>query len=344
MLKKLKIAQIAPLWIPVPPITYGGTEFMIHLLSEELLKRGHEVTLFASGDSQFSGTLVAFCEKSLWRLRSQSPHAYYSMLFSEVVKRQNEFDIIHDHSEFYFAPFSAFIKKPIMMTLHRPITRETAEVFKKFPNINYIPISHDQRESNPEINFSKTIHHGIPVEQYAFKPDHDNYLVWLSKLIPEKGILEAIEVAKRSGEKLIICGNIAPGHELFFKHEIVPLIDGEQIRYVGEANFEKKIEILSRAKALLYPISRREPFGLVIAEAMACGTPVIAFGQGAVPEVVADGRTGFVVKDVLSMIGKIQHIGEIDRKECRRHIEENFNLKKMVDAYESLYCNMAAKR
>lgn len=340
-MRKLRIAQIAPLWIPVPPLTYGGTEFIIHLLTEELIKRGHQVTLFASGDSKSSGKLVPFGKKSLWRGRSKSPHAWYSLMSSEVTRRQNDFDIIHDHTEFYFAPFSKFIQKPIVSTLHRPINYETSLVFKRFSSVHYVFISCDQKNSC-EVEGS-IIYNAIPVKSYKFNKTPDDYLLWFSKIVPEKGILGAIEVAKRSEEKLIICGNIVPGYEKFFQYEINPLIDGEQIRYIGPADFDKKIEILSDAKALLYPITRREPFGLVVIEAMACGTPVIAFGKGATPELIKHKKTGFITKDINHMLLSIKHISEIDRKICRKHVKEKFNLKKMVDAYEKLYYKILSK-
>lgn len=334
----MKIAQISPLWTPSPPRTYGGTEFIVNLLTEELVKRGHEITLFASGDSQTSGRLVPIWEKSLWRAKLSNPHAAYSLLFSKVIEMQDEFDIVHDHTEFYFAPFSIFIKKPALITLHRPLSEETAILFKKFNKIHYIPISNDQRSSCPKnINLSETILHGIPVERYLFNNEPDNYLLWFSKITPSKGILEAIELARKTGEKLIICGNIIPENDRFFKFEVAPLIDNEKIIYVGEADFNKKVELMRNAKALIYPIKRREPFGLVMVEAMACGTPVIASSEGSVPEIIVNKKTGFIVQNIYEMINAIKKIPRIKRINCRKHVEHNFNLERMVDAYEALY-------
>jgi len=333
----MRIAQIAPLWIPIPPITYGGTEFVISLLTEELVKRGHEVTLFTTGDSKTSARLIPIWPKSLWRARLAAPHAVFSLMYEKLLEMQNEFDIIHDHSEFYSAPFSKFLKPPIISTIHHPMYEETTILFKKFPNINYVAISKNQRKSSPGINFVKTIYHGIPIEKYEFNPKPENYLLWLSKIIPGKGLAEAVRVAKSTGEKLLISGIIPKEAQDYFDFRVRPLIDGKQIQFVGASNFEKKVELFKNAKAFLYPISRQEPFGLVIVESMICGTPVISFKEGAAPELIKDGKTGFLVKDEIEMAKTVDKIKEIKRIDCRRHAARKFGLKKMVNKYEALY-------
>jgi glycosyltransferase involved in cell wall biosynthesis len=333
----MRIAQIAPLWIPVPPFTYGGTEFVVSLITEELVKRGHEVTLFATGDSHTSGRLVPIWPKSLWRARLHTPHAAYSLLFNELLRRQKEFDIIHDHCEFYSAPFSKFLKIPVVSTVHHPMYEEMTILFKKFPNVNYVAISKNQRKTAPGVNFVKTIYNGIPVEKYEFEPNPKDYLLWLSKITPEKGIGEAIEVAKAAGEKLVIAGIIPKEQQDYFDYRIKPRIDGEQIQFVGAANFEKKVELFKNAKALLYPIKRAEPFGLVVVESMACGTPVIAYKEGSMPELIKDGKTGFLVKDRDEMIEATKKIDKISRKICRSYVVKKFSAEKMVNKYEALY-------
>jgi len=333
----MKIAQIAPLWIPIPPITYGGTEFVISLLTEELIKRGHKVTLFASGDSKTSARLIPIWSRSLWRAHLSAPHAVFSLLYEKLFEMQDEFDIIHDHCEFYSAPFSRFLKPSIVSTIHHPMYEEMIILFKKFPNINYVAISKNQRKSAPGINFIKTIYHGIPTEKYEFNPEPENYLFWLSKIIPGKGLIEAIKVAKLTGEKLIISGIIPKEAQDYFDFRVKPLIDGKQIQFVGASNFEKKVQLFRNAKAFLYPISRPEPFGLVVIESMACGTPVIGFREGAIPELVKDGKTGFLVKDEIEMAKAVNKIKEIKRIDCRRHTVRKFGLKKMVNKYEALY-------
>ena len=333
----MKIAQIAPLWIPIPPLTYGGTEYVISLLTEELVKRGHDVTLFATGDSKTSANLVPVWPKSLWRAKLATPHAAFSLLYHEILSRQNEFDIIHDHCEFYTAPFSKFLKPPIISTVHHPMYEEMIILFKKFPNINYVAISKNQKRTASGVNFTKIIYNGIPLERYIFQEKPKNYLLWISKITREKGISQAIEVAKKTGEKLIIAGIIPKEQQDYFEYRVQPMIDGKQIQFVGAANFEKKVELFRNAKALLYPIQRSEPFGLVVVESMACGTPVIAFKKGSMPELIRDGKTGFLVNTQTDMIAALKKINQIERIDCRRHVGRKFGLKKMVNKYEALY-------
>jgi glycosyltransferase involved in cell wall biosynthesis len=333
----MRIAQIAPLWIPVPPYTYGGTEFIVSLLTEELVKRGHQVTLFASGDSKTTARLIPIWPKSLWRAKVSAPHAVFGILYRELLKRKDEFDIIHDHCEFYTAPFSPFLNSPIVSTIHHPLYEEMIILFKKYPQINYVAISKNQRRTAPGVNFVKVIYHGLPLERYPFNPNPENYLLWLSKITPEKGALEAIEVAKKTGEKLILAGIIPKEYEDYFEYRIRPLIDGKQIQFVGPANFQRKIELFSRAKAVLYPIKRVEPFGLVVIEAMACGTPVIAYKEGSMPELIKDGKTGFLVQSQEEMIERLKKVDQIRRVDCRRWTARKFNLQKMVNKYEALY-------
>jgi len=333
----MRIAQIAPLWIPVPPYTYGGIELIVSLLTEELVKRGHEVTLFATGDSKTAAKLVPVWPKSLWRSHLTVPHAVFSLMYERVFSLQDQFDIIHDHCEFYTAPFSRFLKPPIVSTIHHPMTEEMVILFKKFPNIHYVAISENQRKSAPGINFAKIIYHGLPLEKYPFNPNPQDYLLWLSKIIPQKGPLEAIEVAKRTGEKLIICGVIPNDSRDYFDYRISPLIDGKRIQFLGAADFEKKVALFGNAKAFLFPVQRVEPFGLVVIESMACGTPVIAYNAGSMPELIKDGITGFLVPGVDEMAEKVRRIDKINRLDCRNHVAKNFCLEKMVDNYEELY-------
>lgn len=333
----MRILQISPLWIPVPPTTYGGTELVVSLLTEELIKRGHEVTLLASGDSKTSAKLIPIWPRSLWGARLSTPHAAFSLIYQKLFEIQEEFDIIHDHCEFYTAPYSQFLKRPLVSTIHHPVYEEMIILFKKFPQINYVAISKHQRKSAPGVNFVKTIYHGLPIEEYSFNPNPEDYLLWLSKLTPQKGPADAIEVAKQSGEKLIIAGIIPREYEDYFEYRLKPLIDGEQIQFVGAVNFEKKVELFKNAKAFLYPIKRPEPFGLVVIESMACGTPVIAYKAGAMPELIQDGKTGFLVDSQEGMIESLKKINLIKRVDCRRHVEKKFTLQKMVNKYEALY-------
>ncbi len=333
----MKIAQIAPLWIPVPPYTYGGTELVISWLCDELVRRGHEVTLFATGDSKTRAKLIPIWPKALWRANLKTPHAVFSLLYEKLISVQGQFDIIHDHCEFYTAPFTKFLKKPVVTTLHHPLTEETITLYKKFPNVNFAAISKNQRKLGPGINIVKTIYHGLPIEKYELNLKPKNYLLWLSKIMPQKGTAEAIEIAKLSGENLIISGNIPPEYRDYFDFRIKPLIDGKKIQFAGASNFEKKIELLKNAKAFIFPVKRPEPFGLVVIEAMACGTPVIAFKDGSMPELIEDGKTGFVVKNIEETCQSLKKLAKISRKYCRDYVEKNFNLRRMVNRYEKLY-------
>ncbi len=340
----MRIAQLAPLWIPVPPYTYGGTELVISWLCDELVRRGHEVTLFATGDSKTKAKLVSIWPTSLWRANLKSPHAVFSLMYLKLIEMQDQFDIIHDHCEFYTCPYSKFLKPPIVTTLHHPLTEETITLYKKFPNINFVAISNHQRKHGPGINIVKRIYHGLPLEKYPFNDRPKDYLLWLSRIGPDKGIAEAIDIAKLSGEKLIISGNILPQYADYFEFRIKPLIDGKKIQFVGASDFPKKIELFRNAKAFLFPVKRPEPFGLVVIEAMACGTPVIAFRQGSMPELIQDGKTGFLVSSVEEACQAVKKIEKIKRIDCRKWIEENFNLRRMVNRYEKLYKKILRKK
>ncbi|KPJ73385.1 hypothetical protein AMJ48_01335 [Parcubacteria bacterium DG_74_1] len=333
----MRIAQIAPIWIPVPPYTYGGTELVISWLCDELTRKGHQVTLFATSDSRTLANLVPVWPQSLWRAKLKSPHAVFSLLYEKLFSLQGQFDIIHDHCEFYTVPYSKFLKPPVVTTLHHPLTEEATILYKKFSNINYVAISKNQKRHGPGINIVKTIYHGLPPEKYPFNPRPQNYLLWLSRIGPDKGIAEAIDIAKLSGEKLIISGNILPQYADYFEFRIKPLINGKQIQFVGASDFSKKIELLKNAKGFLFPIRRPEPFGLVVIEAMACGVPVIAYKEGSMPELIKDGETGFLVNSKEEAIDAVKKINKIKRIDCHHYMVKKFTLRKMVNKYEALY-------
>lgn len=341
----MKIAQFAPIWIPVPPHTYGGIEFMVSELTEGLIARGHEVTLFATGDSVTKGRLISPWPASLWRAKLGSPHAVWSLHYSNLLDLHKEFDIIHDHATFYTAPFTPFLDPPVVSTLHRPLSPETHKVFDRYPDTYYVPISKDQKSSAAFLKNVDYIYNGVPVDRFPFNANPRDYLLWLSKVTPQKGVLEAIRAAKLAGMKLVVAGNIVGDeNERFFKYEVQPLIDGEQITYVGQADFDAKVKLFKNARALLCPFKRREPFGLVMTEAMACGTPVIGFRDGAIPEVVEHRVTGYVVDDVEQMVDATKMIDAIDRKKCRERVEEKFSMTRMIDEYEALYSRILKKR
>jgi len=338
----MRIAQIAPLWIPVPPRTYGGIELFLSLLTEELVARGHEVFLFASEDSITKATLIAGTEKALWTRKDlRSPHAVINRYLKMVHDRLHLFDIIHNHADFFMFPLVLGNDKvPMVTTLHRPIDAEEAKVLRSFPSINYLAISYDQKKSAEEQNIKimDVVYNGINPKEYEFNNSPEDYFLFLGRLNKEKGVVAAIEIAKAADKKLVVAGNIAgPAEWNYFFRDVQPRLNSDKISFVGEVDFKEKIKLLKNAKALLFPINRREPFGLVMIEAMACGTPVIAFNRGSVPEVIEDKKTGFVVEGKEQMIEAMENIDKIKRKDCRRAVEKNFTLKQMVDKYEDIY-------
>lgn len=343
MSRQLRIAQVAPLWIPVPPRTYGGIELMLSLLTEELVARGHKITLFASGDSQTKAELIAPTSTGLWLRKVRSPHAIIEVLLKEVHNRRRDFDLIHSHADFFMFPLALMNDgPPILTTLHRPIDEAEAQAIKAYPNKYFCAISEDQKRSAEErgIEISGVVYNGIDVPRYKFSNWPDDYFMYLGRLNEEKGILDAIDVAKRAKVPLVVAGNMVGGDEFnYFFHKVQPEItNNEYVKFVGQIGFEEKVRLLKGARGLIFPIHRREPFGLVMIEAMACGTPVIGYNKGSVPEVVKEGETGFVVNSKEEMIDAILHkVQKINRVACRKHVEDNFTIEKMVDAYEKIY-------
>jgi glycosyltransferase involved in cell wall biosynthesis len=341
--KKIRVAQIAPLWIPVPPRTYGGIELMLHFLTEALVQRGHQITLFASGDSQTAAALISSTEKAILRQKGlRSPHAFIYMLLKEIHNRRHSFDLIHNHADFFMFPllFTDKNAPPILTTLHRPLDEAEIKVIKAYPQIKLCALSQNQKKSAAEngIPVEKVIYNGINPELYQFNDEPENYFVYLGRLNAEKGIVDALEVAGKAKVKLVVAGNLIGGDEWnYFLQEVQPRLNEENIQFIGQVDFNEKVKILSRAKALLFPIARREPFGLVMIEAMACGTPVIAYRRGSVPEIIENKKTGFIVENQEEMAEAIKNIDTIKRKNCRQSVENNFTLDQMVDKYERLY-------
>ena len=340
-MKKIKIAQIAPLWIPVPPRTYGGIELMLSLLTEELVARDYDITLFASGDSKTSAELIPLTEKAIWLQKGlRSPHAYISLALQKIYSHRKSFDLFHNHFDFFTFPLCLTETIPILTTLHRPIDPTTAQAYRAYDKIKFCAISEDQRQSAEEndILIAGVVHNGIIPERYIFREAPDDYFMYLGRINKEKGIVDAIGAAREAGVKLLVAGNMVGGEEWnYFLHEVQPLLNEENINFVGQLDFNEKVRLPGGAKALLFPIDRREPFGLVMIEAMACGTPVIAYRRGSVPEVIKDKETGFIVETKEEMAEAIKKIDKIKRQDCRIRVEENFTLKQMVDKYEEIY-------
>ncbi|HVV93311.1 MAG TPA: glycosyltransferase family 4 protein [Hyphomicrobiales bacterium] len=342
----MRIAQVAPLTEAVPPKLYGGTERVISWLTEELVALGHHVTLFASGDSRTSATLVPMWPKAL-RLDGsvRDPMALHMAMLEEVYRRAGEFDIIHCHLDYY--PFSLFSRQevPFITTLHgRLDLPEHQPVFETFRDIPIISISNSQRRPLPHANWVRTIHHGLPEALLAPQPANPSYLAFLGRISPEKRLDCAIRIAQRCGLPLKIAAKVDRADRDYFEDEIKPLLDADGIELIGEISDAEKPAFLSGALALLCTVDWPEPFGLVMIEAMACGTPVIAFNRGSVPEVVEDGLTGFIVEDELSAVGAVGQLARLSRQAVRRRFEERFTATRMAEDYLATYRAMIRPR
>ena len=342
-MKKLKIAQVAPLWISVPPKKYGGIELVVSNLTEELVKRGHQVTLFASGDSKTSAKLVSVYPRGVLRDGISWRDKCYDMLnLSTVFEHAQEFDIIHTHIDLWNLYFARLVSTPTVHTIHNRLYSSKKKnsrlfVMEHYKKNNFIAISNSQRKlSRVKLNFIKTVHNGIRVEDFKFNANPDDHFIWIARIDKYKGIENVIRVAKKAKIKLTLAGRLDKVQENYFKNNVKPHLN-KNIKFIGEIGKKEKSSFFGRAKALLYPIEWEEPFGLLMSEAMACGTPVIAFKKGSVPEIVKNNKTGFVVNTISEMVKAIKKIDQIDRRECRKHVEENFTVQKMADGYEDAY-------
>jgi glycosyltransferase involved in cell wall biosynthesis len=335
----MRIAQIAPLTEAIPPKLYGGTERVVHWLTEELVALGHDVSLYASGDSCTSAKLEAPWPRAL-RFDSsiRDPNALHMLMLERVRQRADEFDFLHFHLDYY--PFSIFARQqtPFMTTLHgRLDLPEHQPVFATFPSIPVVSISNAQRRPVPQAGWVKTIYHGLPEQLLTPQPVKQQYLAFLGRIAPEKRVDRAIRIAQQCGMPLKIAAKVDRVDREYYDQQIRPLIDGSDVEYIGEITDAQKSAFLSGAVALLVPIDWPEPFGLVMIEAMACGTPVIAFNRGSVPEVVDEGLTGFIVEDEKGAIGAIYRLSGLSRAKIRERFEERFTARRMAQDYLAVY-------
>ncbi len=335
----MRIAQVAPLTEPVPPKLYGGTERVVSWLTEELVRQGHEVTLFASGDSQTQAELVTVCKMGL-RLDDtcKDPFARHVLLVTEVSKRGRQFDMIHSHLDYFLFPYLRHMRVRSVHTLHgRLDIPDLKPLYEEFSDMPLVSISNHQRGPIERANWAATVYHGLPEDMYSFTEKPQDYLLFLGRICPEKRPDRAIEIAKRLGMKLLIAAKVDPVDRKYYENQIKPLMQSKYVEYVGEVNDAQKNELIGNAKALVFPIDWPEPFGLVMIESLACGTPVIAFDCGSVPEVIDHGVTGFRVNTVDEAIEAITNIDAIDRRVCRDTFMERFTARKMAESYVSLY-------
>jgi glycosyltransferase involved in cell wall biosynthesis len=343
----MRIAQVAPLWERVPPPAYGGTELVVSLLTDELVRRGHEVTLFASGDSVTLAKLDSVCPRAIRLDPTVKEYAVYEMLqLSRVYERASEFDVIHSHIGCAALPFTGLVSTPTVHTLHGIFTPDNEKMFVHARHQPYISISNTQRDTRLGLNYAATVYNGIDVDSYKFyeQPSEPPYLAFLGRISPEKGTHHAIEIAKRAGWRLKMAGKVDVVDRDYYEQAIKPHIDGKQIEYLGEANHAQKNALMGGAVATLFPITWREPFGLVMVESMASGTPVIAMNLGSTSEVIAHGKTGFLCQNVEACVAAIEEVTKLDRFACRNHVAQHFSVQRMVDGYEAVYQEVLSER
>ncbi|WP_375469757.1 glycosyltransferase family 4 protein [uncultured Nostoc sp.] len=343
----MRIAQVAPLWERVPPPAYGGVELVVGLLTDELVRRGHEVTLFASGDSISLAKLTSVHPRALRLDRTIKDYSVYEMLnLASVYERAEEFDIIHSHVGHGTLAYANLVTTPTVHTLHGIFTPDNEKIFSFGKKQPYVNISDAQREPRLGLNYLATVYNGIDVSSYEFhaQPENPPYLAFLGRMSPEKGAHLAIEIAKETGWHLKMAGKVDVVDVEYFEKEIKPHIDGKQIEYLGEANHIQKNALMGGAVATLFPITWREPFGLVMVESMASGTPVIAIKLGSTEEVISHGKTGFLCNNIQECISAIDQVTELDRYACRQHVENIFSVKHMTDGYEAVYQQVIAER
>ena len=341
----MKIAQIAPCWIPVPPPGYGGIELVVALLADELTERGHEVTLFASGGSQTKAKLESYYEVPpgtgtlIENPMVELPH----MLFA--YSRASEFDVIHDHSSPIGCSMGAVISgTPVVHTIHGPLFEGLPnEIYRMVADrIHLVSISDYQRRGLPDISYAATVYNGIDVASYPFRESKEDFLLFLGRMSHQKGAHLAVEAAKRLGKKLVIASKMVEAGEIsYFEEEVKPLLTGDE-EILGEISFAEKVDLYGRAECTLMPIQWPEPFGLVMIESMACGTPAVVYRDGAAPEIIDDGSTGFLVDDFEEFLSAVSRAKDIDPYKCREAVESRFSADAMVDGYERLFNKVVA--
>lgn len=334
----MRIAQIAPIAERVPPVTYGGTERVVHALTEELVRRGHDVTLFATGDSITSAKLSSVYPRALREAKLKDIYGtnlWTLFNFGKAYERQDEFDIIHDHNGFVSLPTAHIARTPVVMTCHGPFTAENRHIYRELHRPFLVTIS-DSQATVAGLNYAGTVYNGLDFTAYPFSVDHDGYLLFVGRISPEKGVHVAIQTALNLNMPLIIAAKLDPFDRPYFNQYVEPFLSNK-IQWIGEVDEEERNRLMSRAYCFLHPVTWREPFGLTIVEAMACGCPVIGMDMGSIPELIKNGETGYVVRSLEEMIDAVYEIEKIDRARCREHVFTNFNASRMTDGYEAVY-------
>lgn len=345
----MRIALLAPLWKRVPPEKYGGSELVVANLAKGLTELGHEVTTFACGNSKVSGKLVPVIPKPMYDLVGgfdwSGVKQYEFLSFFELGKRIKDFDVVHNHMGFHPIALAPFTSIPFVTTLHSSLAPDFPYLAKAFREYPFVSISNAQRKLAPELNYVATVYHGIDVKTFnpRLEGGGNNYFVFIGTLSYNKGIDIAVKATYKIGAKLIIAGEIREEDKSFLDKEVFPYVDGERIKFIGEVGHEEKNRLFSGADGVLFPSRWNEAFGLVMIEALACGTPVVAFNNGAVSEVLRDGETGFIVEDEMSFGEAMKKVNDLSRKKCRAEAEKRFDVSVMANNYESVYSLLIAK-
>jgi glycosyltransferase involved in cell wall biosynthesis len=344
--ERLRIAQVAPLYESVPPPRYGGTERIVSHLTEELVRRGHAVTLYASADSVTDARLVPCAPKSLRLDMPPDPMMLHVLELEAAYQAAGDYDLIHAHTDYLTLPFARAAATPTLLTLHgRLDVPSLPALFGRYPDVPLVSISNSQRAPfGDAVWWADTVPHGLPVADYPFSPVPGEYFAFLGRVSPEKGLDVAIQVARATGRLLRIGAKVDPADQEFFETVIRPLLASPGVEFIGEVDEATKRELLVHARALLFPIDWPEPFGLVMIEALACGTPVIARPRGSVPEVLEDGETGLLADGVDDLVRAAATVDRLDRRACRAAAERRFSVTAMADRYEALYRRLIAGR
>jgi glycosyltransferase involved in cell wall biosynthesis len=335
----MRIAHIAPVATTIPPPKSGSVETMTSLLTEGLVARGHDVTLFATGDSKTSAKLFAIYPHGYWHDEHMWPWELYEMLnLAAAVERAADFDLIHYEAAYYpmSLAFTRLSPTPIVQTLHHSPSAAEIKLWSQYPEAPFVAISNEQAQLLSGLNVYGTVLHGIDTDNFVFRAEPEDYLLFLGRFTEGKGVLQAIEIARRAGLRLIL----AAAEDEYYRERVATHVDGRQVVYYGEADFAAKVKLYGGARALLYPIQAREPFGLVLAEAMACGTPVAALDRGAVREIVDQGVTGMVFGDLEQLVDGLSSVLALDRRRVRDRAVARFGAARMVDEYLSVYSRL----
>ena len=334
MARAIRLGMLAPISWRVPPRHYGPWERVVSILTEGLVERGVDVTLFATADSVTTARLHAVAPRGYSEDPAIDPKVYECLHIAAAFERAGQFDLLHNHFDFLPLSYSRLVSTPVVTTIHGFSSERIVPVFRAYNDIgHYVAISEADR--HPALTYAATIHHGIPLDEFTLRTEPGDYLLYFSRIHPDKGAREAVELARRTGQSLIIAGIIHD--QEYFDRSVAPFLDGEQIRYVGSVGPRERDALLGGARALIHLIGFEEPFGLSVVEAMATGTPVIAFPRGSMPELIDDGVTGYLVADLDRAEDALRRVPDIDRRACRAQAEARFSVDRMVDDYLRLY-------